>query len=278
MANIDSHFHVWDPGVRRQGWIENIPTLFRRFDVTEIENIARSCGFDKGVLVQVLADVEETREFLAIAGESEFVAGVVGWIELSDPNIEEVILQLREDSGGEYLVGIRHLIQSEKDPEYLLRSQVLAGLRKLVDMGLRFDLLIRENQLPMAIKLASIVDDLAIVLDHGGKPSIGSGDSETWRKEITRLGRFDHVYCKLSGLVTEARGHITVEEISPYASHLIDSFGTNRLMFGSDWPVCTEVSSYPEVVALARGFLDDLSVTEQSDVFGGNAVRFYGLE
>ncbi|HLI15591.1 MAG TPA: amidohydrolase family protein [Acidimicrobiales bacterium] len=274
---IDAHFHVWDPATRRHAWIEQTPALYRRFGVEEVEALAHGCGIERGVLVQVLAETDETEEFLALAQAHEFVAGVVGWVDLSAPDVGEAIARLRDGPGGERLVGVRHLVQSEPDPGYLGREAVVAGLRQVAGAGCRFDLLVTTAQLPAATRLAAALDDLPMVLDHGAKPPIATGELEPWRSWIARLAELEHVSCKLSGLVTEAGDRCTVEAIAPYADHLLECFGPRRLLFGSDWPVCTVAASYGEVVTLAGALIERLSDAERAEVLGANAARFYGL-
>lgn len=276
---IDAHHHVWDPGTADHAWLDNYPAIRRRFALGDFAEASAGVGVSASVLIQVLASPAETEEFLALASASGGrVAGVVGWADLTSPAVADELARLREVPGGDLLVGIRHLAQDEPDPAWLLRPSVRAGLRAVGAAGLRYDLLVRPAQLPAAVEMAGELDDVGFVLDHGGKPEIWSGRLEPWSGLIGELASRPNVACKLSGLVTEAGGEWTREQIAPYAEWLLTSFGSERLMFGSDWPVCTLAASYAGVVALASDLLGArLSAAEIDDVFSGNARRFYGL-
>ncbi|HWF82414.1 MAG TPA: amidohydrolase family protein [Streptosporangiaceae bacterium] len=270
---VDAHHHVWDPD--GHAWLDNFPAIRRRFDLDEFAAV--SAGVGASVLVQVLASTAETEDFLALAqGRVAGVVGVVGWADLTSPAIADELARLRELPGGDRLVGIRHLVQDEPDPGWL--RGVRRGLRAVGAAGLRYDLLVRPAQLPAAVEVTGELAEVGFVLDHGGKPEIWSGELEPWSGLIAELASRPNVVCKFSGLVTEAGHEWTAERIAPYADWLLRCFGSERLMFGSDWPVCTLAASYAEVVALARDLLGaHLSATEMADVFGGNATRFYGL-
>jgi L-fuconolactonase len=268
---VDAHHHVWEP--YGHAWLDGFPAIRRRFDLDDFA--AASEGVGASILVQVLASTAETEEFLALA-EQGLVDGVVGWADLGSPAIGDELARLKAMPGGQRLVGIRHLVQDEPDPGWL--REVREGLRAVGAAGLRYDLLVRPAQLPAAIEVTGELADVGFVLDHGGKPEIWSGQLEPWSGLIAELAGRPNVVSKFSGLVTEAGPHWTAERIAPYADWLLRCFGSERLMFGSDWPVCTLAASYAEVVALARDLLGrHLSAAEMEDVFGGNAIRFYGL-
>ena len=270
---VDAHHHVWDPGAADHAWLDSFPAIRRRFDLDDFAEVSE--GVTASVLVQVLASTAETEEFLALAARNR-VTGVVGWADLASPAIADELARLKELPGGDLLVGIRHLVQDEPDPGWLRGA--CHGLRAVGAAGLRYDLLVRPAQLPAAVEVTTDVADVGFVLDHGGKPEIWSGQLEPWSGLIAELASRPNVSCKFSGLVTEAGGEWTTEQIAPYADWLLSCFGSERLMFGSDWPVCTLAASYGEVVALARDLLGaHLSAAEMDDVFSGNARRFYGL-
>jgi L-fuconolactonase len=275
---VDGHFHVWDPTKRDHAWLTAVPELDRRFSIEEFCELAETNGVGRAVLVQVLNDLEETYEFLALAADRPIVAGVVGWVDLAAPDVAEVLDRLRHAPGGERLVGIRHLVQGEPDPSYLERQAVLEGLRAVAEAGLVFDLLVLPAQLEAAVRAVRATDGLVAVLDHGGKPTIAAGVGEPWASLVADLAGTGRVACKISGLVTEAGPGWTQEAIGPFVDHLLESFGPERLVFGSDWPVCTVVADYGEVVELAGALLAQLTPSERLEVLGGNAQRLYGLE
>ena len=275
---VDAHHHVWDPGTRAHTWLDSLPGLRRRFSAADFAQVAADHGVTASVLVQVLASAAETEEFLALAATPGVIAGVIGWADLTAPGVADEISRLRQLPGGGSLVGLRHLVQDEPDPGWLDRRDVRRGIRAAGHAGLAYDLLVRPAQLPAALRVASDSADVRFVLDHGAKPDIASGQLEPWSSLVADLARRPNVTCKLSGLVTEAGSGWTVPRIVPYAARLLECFGPGRLMFGSDWPVCTLAASYGEVLALAREALgDQLSPAELDAVFAGNAITTYGL-
>jgi L-fuconolactonase len=228
--------------------------------------------------VQALASASETRELLAVAAEHDVIAGVVGWVDVQRPDVAEQIEQLRALPGGEYLVGIRHLVQDEADPRWLLREAVGRGIEALGRAGLVYDLLIKPAQLDAALGLVAGHPDVRFVLDHGAKPAIADGAFEPWANELGRLALLPNLACKLSGLVTEAGAGWTAAQIEPYITHLLNCFGPQRLLFGSDWPVCTLAASFADVAQLARAALAArLSDGELDAVLYANAVAQYRL-
>jgi len=276
---IDAHHHVWDPSAARHDWLASYPAIRRPFSVADFAEVSEPQGVTSSVLVQVLASPGETVEFLLLAATSAGrIAGVVGWADLTSASVADELARLRELPGGHLLVGIRHLVQDEPDPDWLRRPDVGRGLRAVGDAGLIYDLLVRPAQMPAAIAVTTELSDVGFVLDHGGKPEIASSRTEPWASLAADLARRPNVSCKVSGLVTEAGRDWTGEQIAPYAEWLLQCFGSGRLMFGSDWPVCTLAAGYGEVIALARGLLSPhLAPAELNDVFAGNAVRHYGL-
>ena len=239
---IDAHYHLWDPGVRRHAWLDALPSLGRPFGLDDFAPLATAHGVTASVLVQVLPSVAETGEFLAVAASGTVVAGVVGWADLTAPDVRR-------------------------------------GLRALAGAGLVYDLLVRPAQLPAAIRVARDLPGVSFVLDHGGKPDIAGGQYEPWASLVGELAACPNVAAKLSGLVTEAGPHWSAALIGPYAGHLIDSFGPHRLMVGSDWPVCTLAASYGEVLDLAVSLLSArLGAADVAGVLAGNARAIYRLQ
>jgi L-fuconolactonase len=275
---LDAHFHLWDPASQPHAWLAALPALDRRFAARDFEQVALPSGVRSGVLVQALADASETEELLAIAASHELVAGVVGWVDLARGDVAGEVERLRALPGGEYLVGIRHLVQDEPDPRWLLREVVGEGIEALARAGLAYDLLIRPPQLDAARMLVAAHRQTRFVLDHGAKPAIGEGALEPWAGSLVELAALPNLSCKLSGLVTEAGARWSAKQIDPFIAHLLDCFGPRRLLFGSDWPVCTLAATYPEVLGLARAALAPRLCAEELDaVFRANAIAQYRL-
>lgn len=277
---VDAHHHIWDLAVRDQDWItgERLAPLRRSFSVADLEPEARAAGVTATVLVQTVTVAEETPEFLALAARGGLVAGVVGWTDLTDPAVADRLASLRELPGGERLVGIRHQVQGEADPEWLLRPDVQRGLRAVAEAGLVYDLVVLAEQLPAAAKAAALLPDLVFVLDHLGKPPIAAGTLRPWADDVRALATLPNAVCKLSGMVTEADWDSwTTAALAPYAATVLEAFGPDRLMFGSDWPVSRLAASYAEVVDAARTLTDGLAPAERDAVFSATARRVYGL-
>ncbi|KOU57126.1 amidohydrolase [Streptomyces sp. MMG1533] len=261
--------------VRDQDWIEEHSPLRRDFTLADLVPEAHAAGVDRTVLVQTVTVPGETPEFLALAARHDLVAGVVGWIDLTRPDAADELARLRELPGGRYLKGIRHQVQGEPDPEWLLRADVRRGLTAVAEAGLVHDLVVLPHQLPACAKAAASLPELTFVLDHLGKPPIASGALEPWASDARALAALPNTVCKLSGMVTEADpGSWTVEDLRPYADTVLDAFGPDRLMFGSDWPVCTTEATYGEVLDLARQLI---GAEDHAQVFETTAIRVYDL-
>lgn len=277
---VDAHHHVWDLSVRDQDWItgEELAPLRRDFTLADLEPEARAAGVTATVLVQTVTVAEETPEFLALADGSELVAGVVGWSDLTAPDIADTLAALRELPGGDRLVGLRHQVQGEPDPDWLLRPDVLRGLAAVADAGLVYDLVVLPHQLPAATRAAALLPGLVLVLDHAGKPPITARRTHPWADGLRALAALPNTVCKLSGLVTEADPRTwSVADLRPYTETVIDAFGPDRLMFGSDWPVCRLAATYTEVLETARTLIGDLGEEERDAVLATTAERVYGL-
>lgn len=277
---VDAHHHVWDLSVRDQDWItgEELAPLRRDFTLADLEPEARANGVCATVLVQTVTVPEETPEFLALADGSDLVAGVVGWTDLTAPDIADTLAALRELPGGDRLVALRHQVQGEPDPRWLLRADVQRGLAAVADAGLAYDLVVQPHQLPAAVHAAELLPGLTFVLDHVGKPPVATGELHPWADDLRALAARPNTVCKLSGLVTEADPHDwTVKDLRPYAETALDAFGPDRLMFGSDWPVCRLVATYTEVVETALVLVDGLADDERDAILATTAERVYGL-
>lgn len=203
---------------------------------------------------------------------------MVGWTDLTRPDIAEELARLRELPGGRHLKGIRHQVQGEADPQWLLRPDVLRGLAAVAEAGLVHDLVVLPHQLPACTEAAATLPQLAFVLDHLGKPPIASGALKPWAPDLHALAALPNTYAKLSGLITEADPDSwSVDDLRPYTETALEAFGPHRLMFGSDWPVCTATATYGEVLSLTRELTRGLDAGERADVFDGTATRVYGL-
>ncbi|KUN58979.1 amidohydrolase [Streptomyces canus] len=275
MTVVDAHHHVWDLSVRDQDWIAPDSPLRRNFTIEDLAPEARAAGVERTVLVQTITVPEETPEFLALAAAHDVIAGVVGWTDLTRPDVADELARLRELPGGTFLKGIRHQVQGEPDPEWLLRPDVRRGLTAVAAAGLVYDLVVLPHQLAACAKAAESLPQLTFVLDHLGKPSIVSGALEPWAADVRALAALPNTVCKLSGMITEADlDSWTIDDLRPYADTVLDAFGPDRLMFGSDWPVCTLGATYGEALDTARRLTP---VSAHHQIFGATATRVYGL-
>jgi L-fuconolactonase len=280
MPTIDAHHHFWDTTRHTYPWMgEELAGIRRPFSPADFQPLLASNALRGSVLVQTRSDLDETREFLAMAHAHPFVLGVVGWVDLLDAGVAESIATLQSAPGGERLVAIRHQVHDEPDPDWLLRPQVQRGLRQVGDAGLAYDLLVRTRELPAAVQVTRALPDVRFVLDHLAKPPFVSGDLSGWSTSLRELARSDNVVAaKLSGLVTEADWHRwTVADLQPAVDVALEAFGAERLMFGSDWPVCLVAATYDQVLQTARAVTTALSDVENNGVFYSTAVRAYGL-
>jgi L-fuconolactonase len=275
MTRIDAHHHVWDVDARVHSWLdgEEMAPVRRTFTLDRLAVEAAAAGIDRTVLVQVLPDAAETADFLSLAAESELVAGVVGWADLTAPGVADELAALPPG-----LVGVRHGVQSEPDPGWLARPDVRRGLAAVAAAGLAYDLLTLPHQLPAAIGAVAALPELTFVLDHLSKPPIASGALEPWASRVKELAAHPNVHCKLSGMVTEADwASWQVADLRPYAETVLEAFGPERVMFGSDWPVCLLAADYGRVAGAADELCAGLTPGERADVFGGTARRAYRL-
>jgi L-fuconolactonase len=235
-------------------------------------------AIDTTVVVQTLCRVEETTDLLAAAAREPLIGGVVGWVDLSSPSVSDRLVELIEGKGGDRLVAIRHLVQSEPDPRWLCREDVSQGIRAVSAANLVTEVVVRPWQLSSVFETVRDLDGVSFVLDHGGKPNVAAGSLPSWREDVSRIGKLPNVAVKLSGLVTEA-GHRTwtVDQLRPYCEVLLETFGTDRTMWGSDWPVCLLAASYDEVALAAEELTSHLSGTEKEAIFGATALQWYSM-
>jgi L-fuconolactonase len=283
-AIVDAHHHLWDPGRRRYAWMDDeaLAPIRRRYAVDDLRDAASANGVTSTVLVQAVGDVDESVELCAMAVDSDgLIAGVVGWVDLTaGRGVLDQLSRIRGSTGGDRLVGVRHQVQDEVDRDWLSRPNVTAGIRAVGTVGLVYDLLVHPDQLASAARLAGRLDSVTFVLDHAAKPpfTAGAAAMAEWAAGLAALAERPNVVCKLSGLVTEAAWSTwTVDTLRPAADHVIDVFGPDRVMFGSDWPVCELAGSYHQVVDAARQLTASLRPAERAAIFAGTARRVYRL-
>lgn len=268
MIYVDAHHHLWDTTTREYAWMDGpwADPIRGRFDVARY---AAATEAPESIVVQAVMDESETFELLA--GRTAPVTGVVGWTDLTAPDVAERLAALQEAGP---LVGIRHQVQDEPDPEWLSRPPVVRGIAAVGAAGLVYDLLVKPPQAAAALDIARRLPEVSFVLDHAGKPDIAGGMWEPWATWITDLAVLPNVAVKLSGLVTEAGPDWKPDEILPYARHVLAAFGPRRTMYGSDWPVCTLAATPGQVTALAE---EALSPGDRLEVLGETARLIYGL-
>jgi L-fuconolactonase len=257
---------------------DGLAVIRRRFGPEDLRPLLTERGVDRTVLVQARSSLEETQEFLTVAAATDFVAGVVGWVDLTDPAVGLTLHALQCSLGGGKLVGVRHQVHDEPAPDWLLRDEVRRGLQAVGDAGLAYDFLIRPRELPAALRTADDFPGMRFVIDHIAKPPIRSGDDPAWAAGMASAGRLGNMYCKLSGMITEADWATwQPDALIPYVRRVIEWFGVDRVMFGSDWPVCLLAGSYGRVMDALLYCLGDLPEGAKAKIFGTNAIRFYRL-
>lgn len=273
---IDAHHHFWRYDPVDYGWIDDAMRVIRRdFLPADLECELRAAGVDGVVSVQARQSLAETRWLLELAARHDFIRGVVGWVDLRAPALGA---QLDEFSAQPKLKGVRHVVQAEPDDEFILGEAFNRGVAALRGRGLVYDILIFARHLGPAAQFVDRHPDQVFVLDHIAKPAIRAGEIAAWRTRLRELARRPHVYCKLSGLVTEADyTRWTEEQLQPYFETVLEAFGPRRLMFGSDWPVCLVACDYARWARLVERWVAPLSADEQARVLGGTAVEAYQL-
>jgi L-fuconolactonase len=274
---IDAHHHLWRYTAAEYGWISDaMRGLQRDFLPGELRREMDSAGVQATICVQARQSMQETEALLRLAGEYPWIAGVVGWAGIAS---DDFPARLERLLGNRKLKGLRHVLQDEPDPAFALRPEFQRGLSAMKGTGLVYDILIYAPQLPVAAELAGRHPEQVFVLDHLAKPRIAAGEVSPWRENLRELARRPNVWCKLSGMVTEAHWQQwTADELRPYLDAALEAFGPGRLLAGSDWPVCTLASSYSRWWQVLREWAEQLSSPEQQAIFAGNAVEVYRLE
>jgi len=272
---IDSHQHFWQVGRFDYPWMtSNLGILYRDYLPNDLISILSDNHVDKTILVQASNSVAESRWLLELASMNSFIAGVVGWVDLTSPDINT---QLDELCADPKFKGVRHLVESEPSDDWLVQPAVLKGLRQLSTRGLSYDLLVHTRHLKHIPRVAESCPDLNFVIDHLAKPPITRNEIEEWSAALKPLARYANMYVKLSGLVTEANWNSwTTDDLRPYVDIALESFGPDRMMFGSDYPVCLLAASYERVLDSFREILS-LSDADRDKIFSQNAEKFYRL-
>ncbi len=275
---IDAHQHFWQRGRFKDAWLdrpEHRP-ISASFLPADLAPLLQKAGVQKSVFVQTQHDVEENRWALGLAREHDWIAGVVGWVDLASPRCEEQLLEFKAHPK---FVGVRHIVQDEPDDDFIARPAALAGLKVLEKHGVPYDLLFFVKHLKHAATLAAQFPGLKLVIDHLAKPRIKDHSMGGWKDAFVAASTFPNVFCKLSGMVTEAdwKGW-TPADLKPYVQLALERFGSDRLMFGSDWPVCELAAPYERMIDALREALGPISAAEREQIFGGTAIRFYGLK
>lgn len=272
---IDAHQHFWKYHPERHAWISDDMRVIRKdFQPLDLKPLLDKNNIEGCVVVQVDQTEDETLQLLALANQYSFIRGVVGWIDLRNQNLTS---RLEYFSSLKKLKGFRHIVQAE-EPGFLLQRDFIAGVNLLQRFEFTYDLLIYHHQLEEALAFLKYVPDTTIVVDHIAKPAIAAGDIEAWAARMKSLAQFPNVYCKVSGMVTEAR--LTgwkYDDFVPYLDVVFDAFGTGRVMYGSDWPVCLVAASYDAQFSIVKQYVKKFSATENEAILGGNAKRFYNL-
>jgi L-fuconolactonase len=274
---VDSHHHFWRYTPAEFGWIvDGMAAIRRDFLPAHLQREIAAAGVDAVVSVQARQSVEETRWLLDLATHNPFIAGVVGWVPLVSPSVAATLAQF---AAHPKLVAIRHVLQDEPDPLFMLRDDFQAGIRALRDFNLTYDILIFHRHLPQTIELVDRHPAQSFVIDHMAKPAIGQRMIEPWARSMRELARRPHVCCKLSGMVTEiGRPQWTVADLRPYVEVVLDAFGPERVLFGSDWPVCLVACGYARWMEIVQELTAHLSPAERAAILGENARRVYQLK
>ena len=271
--HIDSHQHFWRYNPAHQVWMTDVMAVLRRdYLPDELKPLLHAAGFDGTIAVQARQMLEETEWLLELSDTHPLIKGVVGWVDLRSPQLRG---QLEKYAPHPKLVGVRHVVHDEPDDNFMLLPEFRRGIAQLREFGLTYDLLLFPKHLPVAVKLVAEFPEQPFVLDHIAKPRIADGLLSPWREDLRRLAGFPNVWCKLSGMVTETKWKLwRPEDFHPYLDVVFEAFGLERLMIGSDWPVCTLSGDYVSTMNIVINYL---SAEDREGVLGGNCARFYGL-
>ena len=273
---IDAHQHFWQYNSAEYDWIDEQMSLLRRdFLPADLQPLLLENAISGCVAVQARQSLEETHWLLSLAQQHQQILGVVGWIDLSSEQLQS---QLDSLQGNPWLKGFRHVLQGEAELDFMLQPAFIRGIECLAERGYSYDILVHAGQLPQVCELVKKLPQMQLVIDHIAKPDIAGGQWQGWAEHMLELGQYQHLYCKVSGLVTEANWQSwNAADIEPYLAHVLQAFGAKRLMFGSDWPVCQVAASYSDCLALVEQFITRECPEQLAAVMGGNAADFYAL-
>ncbi|KJD34312.1 amidohydrolase [Tamlana nanhaiensis] len=273
---IDAHQHFWHYNPIKHSWIDDDMAVIRRdFLPTDLQNVYKENGIDGCVAVEADQNIEETQFLLKLAEDHSFIKGVVGWVDLQSDAIESV---LNNFSKYNTLKGFRHVVQAEPDHNFILRPNFLNGIAALEKYQYTYDILVFPHQLGAVLEFVRRFPNQKFVIDHIAKPYIKDGFYDGWAFLMKEIAKHENVYCKVSGMITEADyNNWTEMQLKPYLDLIFEVFGTKRIMFGSDWPVCLVAGNYSEVKNIVNNYIDTFSITEKQAIMGENAVRFYNL-
>lgn len=273
---IDAHQHFWDPSKFDYPWMsEKVQVIARRILPAELQPILRANGVEGTIVVQAISSNEEARWLLKLADENAFVAGVVTWCDLRNPDLGYILDDLQAQPK---FKGVRHQIEDEKDDRWMLQEEVILGFQELAKLGIPYDMLIRPRHLQFIPEVCDRCPDLQLVIDHIAKPAIAAGLFDDWARDLETVAKDSRIWCKLSGMNTEAKwGHWTPADLKPYVQHALGCFGAERTMYGSDWPVCLLAGSYTQAMNALRECLGPLSQDDDRRIWSENATKFYQL-
>ncbi|MBG82130.1 MAG: hypothetical protein FI735_10550 [SAR202 cluster bacterium] len=272
---VDSHHHLWEIDKFNYSWMPEGSPLSVDYSPEDLAPLITEAGIDYTVVVQAVSSPDEAYWLLDLAERNDFIAGIIGWVDLTDPKVGYILDKLQES---QYFKGVRHIWENEPDAAWIVNSGAVNGLQELVRRNLTFDFLAKPPNLPFIPEIMDKVPDMRAVVDHIAKPKIADHLVEPWLTDLRKVASINGIHCKISGMITEADHHNwTANDLRPYVHHVLGLFGTDRIMFGTDWPVCTLAGDYVTVVDTTKSILESLTLEATNDVFGGTANRFYNL-
>jgi len=277
VMKIDAHHHFWLYNEKEFGWInDDMSELKRDFLPKNLKGLLKSIHFDGSIVVQARQSLEETRWLLELAQKYDFIKGIVGWVDLCSPDVK---IQLNQFANNPYLKGVRHVIHDEANDQFMLSEEFQRGISVLKDFSLTYDLLLFPKHIPYALQLVEKFPEQLFVLDHIGKPDIKNKEISFWKENLTKLAEYKNVYVKVSGMVTEADWkNWRKEDFKAYLDIVFNAFGPERVMIGSDWPVCTVSESYESVMGIVLDYVKQYASSYESQILGENCSRFYSLK
>tara|TARA_B100000029_G_scaffold287029_1_gene280757 strand:- start:17000 stop:17833 length:834 start_codon:yes stop_codon:yes gene_type:complete len=276
MITVDTHQHFWEINRFDYDWMPKNSPLKEDMIPNTLKKLTETSNVNYTVTVQAHQSIEETKWLLELANKNEFISGIVGWVDLTDPKIGKVLDYLQKDP---YFKGVRHLWHDEKDEKWILNSGVINGLKELSKRNLTFDFLARPNHIKYIPQVFDLVPNLKGVIDHIAKPEIANKKIEPWLSDLRKVANIESIFIKLSGMVTEADlTKWTIDDLRPYAHHVLSMFGYDRIMIGSDWPVCTLAADYEKVIETARNLIGNLDQNSKKKILGETAKKFYDLK